>query len=304
MTAWVVLALLSAPGFDVQHRELVVSDGARLVLTKLTPPAPRGAVVLFADVGFGRGLYRALGPYLAARGRTVYLADLRGQGAASARGGLVTSARLDVPAVLRAATAEVQGPVDVVAHGWLGALVLARVAGPDAPAVRRVIAANTPVSAELPNRAVERFLAGQGRFTALASSPGGSALFAALFAPEQHGGPRALASVAWAARDLGPERSAELLAWMRAGDLPLEHGTLSQALAAYDRPTLQLLALGDGFAPPELASPLREVSRAPVQLRTFTRLFSAEDYGHASLFLSPSAPRDVFPPIAAFLEAP
>ncbi len=299
-----VIAGLLLAGPTVSHRELVVSDGARLVVTKVRPRSAVGTVVLFADVGFGRTLLRPLALALAERGRTVYAVDVRGQGSASSRGGLVEAATVDVPAVLRLAVSESGRPVDVVVHGWLGTLVLARLAGPDAPAVRRVVAANTPVLTELPNRATERFLRDQGRFTALLSSPDGAEVFSQLFAPEVRGGARVRAALGWAARDLGPQRSAELLAWMRAGDFPLGTSTVGAALKGFDRPTLQLLALGDGFAPPELASPLREVSSAPVVVRTFTRLFAAEDYGHASLLASPTAAKDVFPVIAAFLEAP
>ncbi len=90
---------------------------------------------------------------------------------------------------------------------------------------------------------------------------------------------------------------------MRRGDVALNGGeSLKARLSGYDRPTLQLLALADGWAPAELCGPLREVTKAKVTLRTFTVAEAAEDYSHLSLFLGDGAPGDVFAPALAFLN--
>jgi hypothetical protein len=95
----------------------------------------------------------------------------------------------------------------------------------------------------------------------------------------------------------------EWLAWMKAGDLPLDgQGTVRSRLRSYDRDTLMLLGLGDGFAGPELCAPLRDDSRAKVRLHTFSRFDTGDDFSHVTALVGVNAPRLIFPELVGFLR--
>jgi pimeloyl-ACP methyl ester carboxylesterase len=308
--AWLLLAaaLASDPELRVSHRRVVTDDGATVALYRYLPPGGRSTrvpVLLVGEVGFGRLLFdlegEGLARWLASRGTPVYVAELRGQGLASAGASLRAWVHLDLPAIARAIARDGARPVDLLAHGWGGTVALAA-AGRELP-VRRVIALSTPVLAEVPSRLAEAFLATGGHFSDFAASPQGAADFELLFAMETRFPPRTLAALrARGTRDLSAGQAAEWLTWMRSGDLPLDDGSsLLSRLRAFDRPTLLLLALADGLAGPELCAPLRDVSTAPVQLRTFTRFETGDDFSHVSLLLGAQAPRHVFPEVERFL---
>jgi hypothetical protein len=167
--------------------------------------------------------------------------------------------------------------------------------------VRRVVAMNTPAAPELPNLATEQLLRGGGHFTSLEPSlelvlsRGG--LFDSAVLSELRG---------TGFSDLGPVASAELLGWMKTGDLALADGTtISARLSRYDRPTLLVLGLQDNFAHPEFASALRELSRAAITVRVLNRLnFLKEDYSHLSMLHGQDVERDVFKPALDFLTGP
>ncbi len=80
------VVLAAAPvELRVSHRKVVTEDGAALALHRYLPPGDGlGAppVLLIADVGFGRPLFDCAGGglarFLAAEGRAVYVAELRG----------------------------------------------------------------------------------------------------------------------------------------------------------------------------------------------------------------------------------
>lgn len=308
MSVVLLAALLAAAPVSVAHRKVVTDDGAALALHRFSPPGRSSAlppVLLLADVGFGRPLFdfrgRGLARWLAERGRVVYVAELRGQGASSPAHSLRTALHLDLPAVAKALAGE--GAVDLVAHGYLGTLALAA-AGRELP-VRRVVAINTPAAAEPPTELAAVFLGQGGHFSSLASSPEGFAMFEQLFSMGARVDPTVLRAGVAATRDLSPGVAAELLAWAQTGDLPLDDGsTVAERLHHYDRPTLLLLALADGFAPPESCSPLREWAAGPVEVRMFSRVVEGDDFAHASIFLSDRAPAVVFPAIEAFLAEP
>jgi pimeloyl-ACP methyl ester carboxylesterase len=149
---------------------------------------------------------------------------------------------------------------------------------------------------------VEAFLGGGGSFASLASSPSGFDMFEQLFAMGADVDPHLLRGLAGTTRDLSKGTSAELLAWMQAGDLPLDDGSsVLSRLREFDRPTLLLLGLADGFAPAEACAPLRELARGKVQLMSFSRVANDDDFAHVSMVLGKRAPRHVYPAIAAFL---
>ncbi len=303
---WVVATLASAP-LEISHRKVLTADGAALALHRFLPPglgAGRPAVLVVADVGFGRAVMEPLARHLAGAGRAVYVAELRGQGSADPGHSLRTVVHLDLPAIARAVAGEHPGPVDLVAQGWLGSLALSA-AGAEL-AVRRVVALGTPALAEPPTRLAERFLLAGGRYSGLAAGPDGLALFEQLFAMGGGFAPRVLEQAALTgARDLTDGVAAELLEWMRSGDLSLDDGTTVRGrLERFDRPTLLLLGVGNAWAPPEACAPLRELASGPVELRTFTRMTDGDDFGHLTLLLGTLAPSRVYPAVARFLGAP
>jgi pimeloyl-ACP methyl ester carboxylesterase len=302
------LALSAAPEPTVSHRRVMTEDGASLALFRYLPPgdgAARPPVLLVGEIGFGRPLFdlhrEGLARWLAARGYAVYVAELRGQGAASSAGSLRAWVHLDLPAIAAVIARERPGPIDVVAHGWGGALALAA-AGREL-SVRRVVALNVPMRAEVPSALAEAFLVSGGHYSDFAASPQGAHDFELLFAMETRFPPKTLEALrAIGTRDLSQAQAAEWLAWMRTGDLPLDDGTsVLSRLRAYDRPTLLVLALADGFAGPELCTPLRDESKAAVQLRTFSRFESGDDLSHVSLLLGSMAPALVFSEVDRFL---
>jgi len=307
MGALVAVLLVAAPAqVQVSHRRVLAADGAALALYRYAPPgegATRPPVLLLPDLGFSRLVFdlygEGLARWLSARGFLVYVGEVRGQGRAEPGGSLQAIATLDVPALVAAVQQDRPGPVDLLVQGYAGTLALAA----SGPGVRRVVAINTPVALEVPSRLVEQFLGEGGRFSDLGSSPEGALAFDLLFAMGARFPAHVLEALRLrAAKDLSASAAAGLLGWMRTGDLALGDGTsVASRLRAFDRPTLQLLALADGFASPELCSTLREVSKAKVTLATFSRFEDSEDYSHLSILLGTSAAREVFPRIERFL---
>jgi len=300
-----VTAVAALAPVQVAHRQVEVPGGT-LALTRYAPPA-RGAgrspVVLVPDLGFSRALFdlygEGLARWLAQRGFLVYVAELRGQGPSSPSHELGDVVAEELPAVLRAVADDAPGPVDLVVHGWTGTLALAATVKELDGRVRRVVALDTPVLPEVPS-ALASLVVEEGGLGTLDRWT-----FDQLFALGSRFPPRTKAALrSTGLRDLPPQIRQQLLGWWRTGDLRLDDGsTVSARLAAYRLPTLLLLGLADGFAPPEQCSPLREVSKAKVEVRLYSRFENGDDYSHASLLLGAGAPDDVFAPLAAFLEA-
>jgi hypothetical protein len=292
-----VLTLGSADA-SLAHRRVMTDDGVALGLVRYAPPGhdERPPVLIVTELGFGRGLADPLARALVADGRLVYVAQVRGQGVADAGASLRSIVTFDFPAIARAIGVE----VDLVAHGWLGTLALAA-AGHELP-VRRVVALGTPSHFEVPSVMAEQLLS-QGSFVALGLSPSGSEAFDALFVTGSPIGEAALSQVKAGLRDVPAPMAQEWLAWMKAGDLPLDgQGTVRSRLRSYDRDTLMLLGLGDGFAGPELCAPLRDDSRAKVRLHTFSRFDTGDDFSHVTALVGVNAPRLIFPELVGFLR--
>ena len=304
-----LLVLATAPEIQTSHRKVLTADGAAIALHRFLP-AGGGTlsppVLLIADVGFGRPLYdfkgAGLARWLAGRGRAVYVAELRGQGASDAGHSLRSIVHLDLPAIARVISAERAGPIDLVAQGFIGTLAIA--ATTRELKVRRVIALDTPAQAEEPTELARAFLSQGGRFSTLASSPEGFGMFEQLFAMGAEIDPTVMRGLAGTTRDLSRGVSGELLAWMETGDLPLDDGSsVVSRLHAVDRPMLLLLGLGDGFSPSESCAPMREFTKGKVDVRMFSRVAEGDDFAHVSMLLGRRAPSTVFPAIERFLSA-
>lgn len=300
---------LSALPVQISHRGVRTADGVTVGLVRysLTAPEPsQKRLLIVGELGHGRALWEGLARALARRGFVVYLAQLRGQG-----GTIVPGWRLrdwvahDLPAVGRALAQDGAEHVGLIAHGFGGTLALAAVGRELGGIVTRVVALSTPVEAQVSSRLVAAYLKDGGKFSQLGTDPQGAALFGLVMG----GGPRAdqdaLARFrASGVNDLGHVASAELLEWMQRGDLAFADGTtLLGRLKTYDVPTWMVLPLDDGFAPSEMAAPLREVSQARVTMRALNRAeFVGEDYDHASMVLGDRAGLDVWRGAIRFLE--
>lgn len=303
--------LAAAPGdVTVSYRKVLAPDGVALALYRYTPVSGgthRPPVLLIADFGLGRTAFdfhgQGLARWLARRGRLTYVAELRGQGRAAGVGWSPAEIlQKDLPAIAAALGAE---PFDVIVHGWAGTLVLAASAGELKGRVRRVVALSTPAEFAVPSPLAEALLRSGGRLSSLGTDRENALIFELLFAMGAQIRPDDLAALrASAFVDLGATGAAALLQWMRAGDLTLHTGeSIKARLARYDRPTLQLVGLADGWANAELCAPLREVSAASVKLRVLSRFDSiAEDYSHLSLLLGKGAPKEIFAPALKFLD--
>ncbi len=286
------IVLAAAPSSVVtSHRKVVAEDGAALALYRYGSSASRlPPVLVIVDLGFDRSLADPLARFLAERGRTVFVAELRGQGASASGHSLRSLIHLDLPAI----TKVIGEPVQLIAHGYAGSLAMAAV-GHELQ-VSRVVAFSTPMSPEPPTELQAWFLSDGARFSSLAASPEGAEIFSQLFAMGsalRRGG----------TRDLSRAMAAELLAWLQTGDLPLDDGTSVLArLHAYDTPTLMFLGLANAWAPSEACVLLRERSRASVQLRSFSRFSDGEDFAHVTALQGASAPSLIFGDVEAFLR--
>lgn len=296
------------------RRKLTTEDGATLTLYRYQPlgGGSRGrAVLLVPELGMGREAFdlggSGLAPWLQDKGFDVFVVEPRGHGARSGTPAwtLASLVTHDLVAAVDAVTAEHPGVVDLVLHGYSGALAIAATARELKNRVGRVVALSTPALVEVPNPFAEEVLVQGGRLSTLASDPEGAAIFDLLFA--RHGRIprrrlRALRVDGFSA--LGRSASDDLLGWMRSGDLVLPGASFKERLASYDRPTLQLIALRNNWVHPEHATPLREFApKAEVQLRVLSILhFLTEDYTHLSLLHGAAASRELFPLIAAFFQ--
>ncbi len=304
-------ALVSAlPEHDlaVSRRKVVAGDGVALALYRYAPLASgRPPVLLIADFGLGRAAFdwqgAGLARYLARHGRTVYVAEVRGQGKAAVAGWTPADVlQLDLPAI---AAAIPEPTFDVVAHGWAGTLALAASVTEWKGRVGKVVSLSTPAEFMVPSPLALAALKGGGKFSSLGGDPEGAKIFELLFAMNGLFSPDQLTSLrSDAMTDFGPRASNALIEWMTWGDLTLRTGeSLKARLKAYDRPTIQFLGLANGWANPELCGVLREVSSATVKLRVFSRFdYLSEDYSHLSLLQGKHARREIFAHALKFLD--
>lgn len=297
----ITLALCLFTGLTTSHRRVTTEDGAALALYRYEMQASSDVpVLIIPDIGFGRPLVDRLARALAASGRVVYVAELRGQGRADAGASFRTWVHLDLPAISHAIGAQ---SLDLVAHGWAGALAMA--ASAHELHVRKIIALAVPYAPTTPVLELEGLLSTGRPFSHFSTSPAGAESFDRLFLL---GSPVAEADLHWvraSMRDPSQSVSQEWLAWQRAGDLPLDDGTSVKArLQNLEAPILAVLALGDNVVGSETALPLKGATRGAVTVRSFSRFIDGDDFSHVSLLIGKNAERLVFPALVAFLEAP
>ena len=303
------LALSLLASLPIAHRKVVAADGQALALYRYGVANQGSApVLLLSDLGIGRQAFdyesHGLARFLAAHGLQVYVAELRGQGCAGlpASGYHLKDIESDVVAVVNAIGAP---QIDLVVHGWVGTLALAASAGPLHGRVRRVVALSVPAVPDEASPLVSAMLEQGGHVSALGGDPEAAFIFQLVYSMGgryRRGTMEGLRADAFT--DLGPLASNELLQWMRSGELKLSDGaTVSERLKDFDAPTMLFMGLADGFANPELAAPLREVSHARVTMKTFSRFeLVAEDYSHLSMLQGEFAQREIYLPALEFLR--
>ncbi len=303
-----IVSGLPEDDLSVSRRKVIADDGVALALYRYSPLATgRPPVLLIADFGFGRSAFdwhgAGLARWLARHGRTVYVAEVRGQGKASVAGWTPAEVlQYDLPAI---AAAIPEPTFDVVAHGWAGTLALAASVKEWKGRVGKVVSLSTPAEFMVPSRLALAVLKNGGKIASLGGDPEGAHIFELLFAMNALFSRDQLSSLrSEMVTDFGPRASRALLQWMTSGDLTLGTGeSLKARLKAYDRPTIQFLGLANGWANPELCGVLREVSAAKVKLRVFSRFdYLSEDYSHLSLLQGENAPREIFAHALKFLN--
>ncbi|MBK7858555.1 MAG: alpha/beta fold hydrolase [Archangiaceae bacterium] len=304
----IALLCLTLAAAAPSHRRVITSDGIAVALYRYGEPGGP-AVLLVPDLGLTRAVFdlqgEGLASHLVAHGHTVYVVELRGQGAARQDGnryGLAQMVASDLPAVAKV----IGEPFDLVAHGYAGTLALAATARELKGRVRKVVAIATPALPEVPSDVARTVLRQGGDFLALTHDPELHRALDLLFIWGGRFRPgRVEALRAHAFGTLGPALSADLLKWLYTGNLVLEDdSTVLGRLQQYDRETLLFDGLLDGYASPEQCVPLKEIAqKADVHLRTFSRFeLASEDYSHLSLLLGAGAADEVFEPARKFLE--
>jgi pimeloyl-ACP methyl ester carboxylesterase len=312
----VALCLLAASASAAEstrlRRKVVAHDGAALALYRTSPVgggASSPAVLLVADLGFGRESFEVQGeglaPFFVRHGRDTFVAELRGQGDADApKGWSLAAWASDLAKVVDAVSAVHPGPVDLVSHGYGAGLAIAVSSRELRGKVRRVVSLCGAVAPEVPNPVVRALLRERGTLSRAVAD----GTFELLFSRDGQVPREALRAVQRTGpKDLGETAAGELLRWMESGDYAFPDGTsVKQRLADYDVPTLVFLPLIDNYAHSEFAAPLRELApKARVRLLTLSKLYlHREDYAHLSLLHGQGAPSDVFMPALKFLEAP
>lgn len=315
----------------VQVHRVVTADGWTLDLRRVPatggPPRARPVVLMHGIVTNGRNwdveVEHSLVRYLSARGFDVWVPSLRGVGQSEQRDEdypFDVHVESDVPAIIayvQAATGAKE--VDWVGHSMGGMVLYAHLAR-GGQGIGRAVTLGSPV----------RFAWG-GRMESLARSAGSMA--SAFRWPLQalthstmplHGewdGPaerllmsRALTPaatwrtfVAVGVDDPPPALIAQFVGWVQRGQFDALSGQTDylEGLEAVSVPTLVVAGKIDGIAPPWSVRPAFE------KLGTANKRWlllgeangMAGDYNHMDMLLSPHAKTDLYPHIAAWLEA-
>ena len=266
------------------------------------PLRPGPAVLMVPGFGYGKEIYdfhgEGLAPQLAARGWDTWVVE------PSPSASFSEWTQVELPAAVEAVQAAHAGPLVLVVQGHAGALALAAVGRELAGAVAGIVAFNTPVEWDLPNPVLGAVLERGGDLGTLAGRDG-SAEFQLLYA---HGarlrGDVKAHFAAEGLRDLTRPVAREWLDALLRGGPSLPGPPFRERIAAVDVPVLQVLALRDTVAHPELSSPLREwAPRAKVTVRELDRFQGcSEDYTHLSVLLGEHAHGDVFRHVFHWLE--
>jgi len=314
-------------------------DGWSLTLYRSPPRGPRSLVggpppvLLVPGAGanrftFGVSAERSLAAILNARGRDVWLAELRGSRSARALAvgasvSLCLKLDLDLPAILTRIR-EVTGAdtVDLVGHSLGGLLSMLTAGGPHADAIGRVVTLAAPgtfrgfVGSDEPGpvlrglaRGVEA-LAGRLDRVPLVGLARVRGPVPHLVSFQRHFMPGALDAVDrrryldHAVEDMPGGDIAQVARWVREGRLVDRAGQdLSRRLDAVRSPVLAFASPRDKVVPlPLVEAGFARLGTADKRLVVLGRdAGHTRDYAHADVLLAPSAVRDVLDPLADWL---
>lgn len=274
---------LLAPG--LWERPLRLPDGGTARLFRYVPAVPKQGppVLLVPELGLSRRVFDAggfgLAPTLQRNGHEAFILEARPDVPLAA---LLT---VEVPAALEELRRLSPGveAVDLVAHGYAGALAIGAAAG--RADVRRIVALAVPDGVWMPSPRMGEALVGTPSREELdwlydSQDRTPAARRRSVFSP------------------LSRPRRGELHEWMRSGQLPgLEP-------ARIDQPVLLVLPLLNRMVHPEQAATLRDRAPRSTVLLLSKLYLASDDHSHLSMLLADGAERDVFVPVLRFLEAP
>lgn len=308
-------------------------DGLRLALHRYHGRAePRGhAVVLCHGLGANHHAFDihpdvSLARYLSRRGYEVFSVDLRGHGAserpAAYRWTFDDYLHSDVPALVAAAT-RLSGarPVHWIGHSMGGLLAYAHLASASAPGLRSAITVGSSLDYSVAKSGFRRLLPFRALLARLPAVPvrsiarlssrfptGVRSPFEAFNVWSSNVHPEHWQRVCEAVfHPVSPPVMEQLASAMEPGGLRSRDGRRAyfDGLASVRAPVLALAGDRDRQCPPEAARHTSEaLGSASRQLAVFGKTHGHHDhYGHFDLVMGRRAPVEVFPIIAAWLDA-
>jgi pimeloyl-ACP methyl ester carboxylesterase len=321
-----------------REERLLTSDGFELGLFHSASPSDsdvdRRPVLLLHGaaanhLGFGLVPGAQLARALNAQGRDAWLLDFRGTRSSRWLGRgrppleLIHKLEIDLPAAIRRVL-EATGSreLDLVGHSIGGTFSYYIMGGPLGSRVARAVTLCAPATfggllgrqsraLALPLRVAEKLsrrLRGFG-IDRLARVPGPIPHAVALVQHMRLGTSGAGVRRAWlnhAIEDMSGTDLGELCAWIRQGYLPHPAGGRYEDLCArVTQPVLAIAAARDPLVPPRIVEAgLRSLGSGDKRFVLVGRQHGAtRDYAHADLLVAPSAARDVYPSILAWLSA-
>lgn len=313
----------SATGRTLERHTVQTPDGWRLSLTRVVEPGRSpGPPVLFVP-GYGMNAWvlqyhpsgRSFADVLLEHGFDPWGIDLRGT--ATSRGptpaGLEGQALHDLPAALayiRGVAAAEQ--VHAIGCSLGGSLLFAHAALADEHHLDRLVAIGAPLSwgRTIKTRVLGRVLqtAGQVPMRRTRSLARVALPIVARTAPAALGiylNPR-ITDVSCAAdltrvvEDPLPTINRAVGDWMR-GELRIGGRAIASSLEGFERPLMVVHGSGDGIVPTDAALSVVGAVGGPVEVVAVHHP-AGEPVGHADMFVSRIAPREVFEPVARFLS--
>lgn len=267
---------------------------------------------------------RSMVAYLVDEGFEVWTANLRGQGGArrlpdaSEHASLEGLALVDLPAALSRVRDETRTDRrHLVAIGCSlgGSLLYAYLAHhPEASSLAGVVTLGAPLRWQLPSMLQRglsvaplgwlRHLDIRGTRTAARWALPWARRFPGLVAVYMNarrielGNPERLARTV---DDPDPNLNAQLLSWVRDGDLTVGGRNVSEGLGASSLPILAFAANRDGVVPRSAAEAVTSLAGGPVDFEVVGD--DARWFAHADLFIAHDAEEKVFAPLAGWLRA-
>ena len=289
-------------------------------------------IILFSEIGTNHLLFDlpasgGLAPFLALKGRDVWVVEFRGADAAPRDWSLDELLRYDLPqALARVGVETKQKNLDLIGLGISGTILLEYLSsGPNPdPGITKIILINSPSSTEAANQAVklwaekapdlaERDKSGLIDLKKVCQTPAPwptipETLFHLLF-----WGPIADEKIETEVcttvfEPIPPGVAKQLARWVETGILSSRDGKkiyLSN-LQNIKTPALFLSGQLDNLAPPWQAEyAFRKISSEKKKIRIFGRANRyKKEYGHFDLILGPDAFREVFPYLFDWLKKP